>query len=56
MEPSVVMTIPMELCSSMIFFVPSSAASFMDRASGYQGVVTIRGCPSSSAPRAPGTR
>ena len=56
MVPSVVTTMPMVLWSSMIFLVPSSAASFMESASGYQGVVTIRGCPSSSAPTAPGTR
>ena len=52
--PSVVMRMPTVQCSSMTFRVPSSAASVMDIGSALQGVVTIRGTPSSSAPTAPG--
>ena len=55
MVPSVVTTSPMEQCPSITFFVPSSAASVMDISVSAQGVVTIRGLPSSSAPTAPGT-
>ena len=55
MVPSVVTTMPMEQCPSMTFFVPSSAASVMGISWSYQGVVTIRGTPSSSAPTAPST-
>ena len=56
MLPSVVMTMPMLLCSSMTFFVPISAACASGISSGAHGVMTIRGVPSSSAPIAPGTR
>ena len=52
--PSVVTRMPIVLWSSMTFFVPSSAASVIGISSGSHGVVTIRGCPSSSAPTAPG--
>ena len=38
----------------MTFFVPSSAAWVMGISRSNQGVVTIRGLPSSSAPMAPG--
>lgn len=55
MVPSVVTTIPMVQCSSITFFVPSSAASVIGISSWNQGVVTMRGCPSSVAPMAPST-
>ncbi|CDB87290.1 unknown [Firmicutes bacterium CAG:170] len=45
----------MLLCSSMTFFVPSSAACVMGIGSSNHGVVTMRGAPSSSAPIAPST-
>ena len=52
--PSVVTTMPMEQCSSMTFFVPSSAAWVRGMGSGNHAVRTIRGSPSSVAPTAPG--
>ena len=55
MLPSVVITRPMEQCSSITFLVPSSAAWVMGISRSYQGVVTMRGFPSSSAPTAPST-
>ena len=55
MEPSVVTTSPTEQWSSMTFFVPNSAAWVMGISSSNQGVVTIRGTPSSVAPTAPST-
>ena len=54
--PSVVMTMPTLLCSSITFFVPSSAACAIGICSDAHGVVTSRGVPSSSAPIAPGMR
>ena len=51
--PRMVTTRPMEQCSSITFLVPSSAASVMGISWSYQGVVTILGEPSSSAPTAP---
>ena len=38
----------------MTFLVPSSAACAMGSSSGAQGVVTMRGLPSSVSPTAPG--
>ena len=54
-EPSVVTTTPTVQWSSITFRVPSSAASVRGISSSNQGVVTIRGAPSSVAPMAPGT-
>ena len=54
MVPSVVTTRPRVAWPDMTFLVPSSAASAMGISTSYQGVVTIRGFPSSSAPTAPG--
>ena len=54
MVPSVVTTRPRVAWPSMTFLVPSSAAWVMGISSSYQGVVTIRGLPSSSAPMATG--
>ena len=55
MEPSVVITRPMVLCSVMTFLVPSSAAMLKGTSRSNQGVITIRGCSFSMYPRALGT-
>jgi hypothetical protein len=55
MEPSVVMTTPTVECSWMTFRVPISAASAMGISWSIQGVMTIRGAPSSNWPMAPWT-
>ena len=55
MEPSVVMTMPTVECSWMTFRVPISAASAMGISWSIQGVITIRGVPSSNWPIAPRT-
>ena len=55
MEPSVVMTMPTVECSWMTFRVPISAASAMGISWSIQGVITIRGVPSSNCPIAPRT-
>ena len=56
MVPSVVTTTPMVQCSAMTLRVPISAASVMGISWSNQGVVTMRGMPSSMTPTAPGTR
>ena len=53
MEPSVVMTTATVECSSITFRVPISAASAMGISRSDQGVITIRGVPSSNCPMAP---
>ncbi len=55
MEPSVVTTRPMVLCSVMTFLVPISAAMLKGISRSNQGVITIRGCSFSMYPKALGT-